>query len=661
MKSPEKSIQTVIINKSDEEKSTVEYMIKEKEKEKNELYSIDAFNKITYIEYDIMKQINSEVDFLFDYSKILGPENNDTKIIQWQMLNKDRLFPYGIDITLLSERINKIQKKSSNKMNNIISNLNYRMQRHGRLAPTKDIARKLQKKSLEEQMPLIEEEEIDADKEIDIEHDEEVLDDKNNNKDKESDKNSVAFYNGNEENFYDINDPFIDDNLDEISEMDNNKLLFKLSLAPGNYTEKEILQNLKKSQKVKKFKKIKKTQSSKTLKNIDIQIKDNDIHKEIIKDSDSMLNAINNIINKNQPKSSKETKEPSFLSKKTKREPSYNSHNSDNEKNRKKRKFDKSQLTDMSYENIQNLFNQLVSEYTSPIITDQQKISFINRNIKNLTEIYSRNPKDLCRVLAKEFNIELDISNILMEYAVFKSKIENMYSNFSKYIKTLNIALKNNGISKITSLADLIKYANTDNEIEKSIKHVIDNIYNFRICFNEYIGRHYNDLYEIHDKLSPFIKDIKERNKGVILKISCRFDEIEKDFEGKIPREIIIDYLKSKYSKIKFQEDFSNDKNRIYSLDSFIYKDKGNNTKIYKDPIPYENKENKYDFNNKYINIKKIETKNVNNQKDSDSFFNNLSFEKAISTSISSPAKNLGRNNSKFVNIYNRDKNIFGK
>lgn len=669
MNKQEKSIE-VILNKVDDEKSTEEYMLKEKEKEKNALTDINDFNQITYVEYELLNHKNRDIDFLFDYSKILGPDKNDTKVIQWQMLNKDRLFPYGIDIIVLTNRINEAQKKGTNKMNNIISNLNYRLQRHGRLAPTKDIARKLQKKSPEEQMPLIEEEDIDIDidKDIDIDIDIESYEEKNANKDKEKEKdknntntNTNTFYNGNEENFYDINDPFIDDNLDEISEMDNNKLLFKLSLAPGNYTEKEILQNLKKSQKVKKFKKIKKTQSSKTLKNIDIQIKDNDIHKEIIKDSDSMLNAINNIINKNQPKSSKETKEPSFLSKKTKREPSYNSHNSDNEKNRKKRKFDKSQLTDMSYENIQNLFNQLVSEYTSPIITDQQKISFINRNIKNLTEIYSRNPKDLCRVLAKEFNIELDISNILMEYAVFKSKIENMYSNFSKYIKTLNIALKNNGISKITSLADLIKYANTDNEIEKSIKHVIDNIYNFRICFNEYIGRHYNDLYEIHDKLSPFIKDIKERNKGVILKISCRFDEIEKDFEGKIPREIIIDYLKSKYSKIKFQEDFSNDKNRIYSLDSFIYKDKGNNTKIYKDPIPYENKENKYDFNNKYINIKKIETKNVNNQKDSDSFFNNLSFEKAISTSISSPAKNLGRNNSKFVNIYNRDKNIFGK
>ena len=410
MKSPEKCIETVIVNKIDEEKSTAEYMIKEKEKEKKALFNKNDFNKMTFIEYDISSHKNNEVDFLFDYSKILGPENNDTKIIQWQMLNKDRLFPYGIDITLLSERINKIQKTRSNKMNNIISNLNYRMQRHGRLAPTKDIARKLQKKSLEDQIPLPEEEEIDGDKEIDIEH-EEVLDDKNNNKDKENDKNSSnTFYNGNEENFYDINDPFIDDNLDEISEVDNNKLLFKLSLAPGNYTEKEILQNLKKNQKVKKLKKIKKnTQSSRKEKQDDINTNtntntntnNNENSKDIIKDSDSMINAINNIINKNQPKNSYKTQETTFLSKKTKREPSYNSHNSDNEKNRKKRKFDKSQLTDMSYENINKLFNQILSEYTSPILSDQQKISFINRNIKNITEIYSRNPTDLCKVLAQ--------------------------------------------------------------------------------------------------------------------------------------------------------------------------------------------------------------------------------------------------------------------
>ena len=665
MKTPEKCIEHVIvnINKSDEEKSTAEYMIQEKRKEKNALYSTNDFNKITYIDYDKKNLKTSEVDFLFDYSKILGPKNNDTKIIQWQMLNKDRLFPYEIDIKLLSERINKLQKNNSNKMTSIISNLNYRMQRHGRLAPTKDIARKLQKKSIDEQIPLVEEEEIDGDKEIDIEH-EDILDEKNNNnnnKDKENDKNSNTFYNGNEENFYDINDPFIDDNLDELSEVDDNKLLFRMTLAPGNYTEKEILQNLKKNQKVKKFKKIKKnTQSSrKEKKDDDIETNNNNNYnnQENIKDSDSMINAINNIINKNQPKNSK-TQDTTFLSKKTKREPSYNSHNSDNEKNRKKRKFDKSQLTDMSYENINKLFHQILSEYTSPIITDQQKISFINRNIKNITEIYSRNPNDLCKVIEKEFKIDLDIAIILMEYAIFKSKIENIYSNFSKYLKLLNLALKNNGISKISSLADLIKYANTDNEIEKSIKHVIDNIYNFRVCFNEYIGKHYNDLYEIHDKLSPFIKDIKERNKGIILKLSCRFDEIEKDFENKIPRDIIIEYLKSKYTKTNFRENFINDRNRIYSLDVFVYKDKGNNTKIYKDPILEENKENKFDLNNKNNNNKTNNNNDNIYQKDPDSYFNNLSFEKAISTSISSPAKYPIRNNSKFVNIYNnKDKN----
>ena len=108
---------------------------------------------------------------MFDYSKILGPDKNDTKLIQWQMLNKDRLFPYGIDIAILNQRINEIQASGTNKMDNIISNLNYRLQRHGRLAPTKDIARKLQKKTVEEQMPLAEED--DEDKEdIDIEHEE---------------------------------------------------------------------------------------------------------------------------------------------------------------------------------------------------------------------------------------------------------------------------------------------------------------------------------------------------------------------------------------------------------------------------------------------------------------------------------------------------------
>ena len=639
MKSQEKSIE-VVINKIDEEKSAVEYLLKEKEKEKN---SKNCFNKITFIQYEFLNPNNNEIDFLFDYSKILGPQNNDSKIIQWQMLNKDRLFPYGIDIIVLNKRFNEIQNKgTTDKMNNIISNLNYRLQRHGRLAPTRDIAKKLQKKLIDEQLPLAEEEEADGEKEIDIEQ-EDALSEKEKENIKEKDKNNI-FYSGNEENFYDINDPFIDDNLDEISEIDNsNKLLFNLSLAPGNYTEAEILQNLKKNHKIKKFKKIKKSSKKGNFEGNKTSIIND------IKENDSMVNAINNIINQNQPKSQDTLfEESTFMSKKTKRDPSYNSNNSDNEKNKKKRKFDKSQLTDMSYENIQKLFHQIITEYSSPIMTEQQKVSFINRNIKNISEIYSRNSVDLCKVVHKEFNMSLDIANLLIEYMIFKSKIENIYSNFSKYLKNLNMALNINGISKISSFNELDKYSNADNEIDKSIKHVIDNIYNFRLCFNEYIGRHYNDLYEIHNKLYPYIKDIRERNKGIILKLSCKFDELEKDFEGKISREIIIDYLKLKYSSTNFSEDFSDERNRIYSLETFVYKDKGNNTKIFKEPLFGEDKENKFTLN-------KIITEP---HKDFDTCFNNLSFEKAISTSINSPSKNSSKTNvkNKYILFINKDK-----
>jgi 4'-phosphopantetheinyl transferase len=78
-----------------------------------------------------------------------------------------------------------------------------------------------------------------------------------------------------------------------------------------------------------------------------------------------------------------------------------------------------------------------------------------------------------------------------------------------------------------------------------------------------------------------YIKDIKERNKGLILKLSYKFDEFEKDFGALLNRKLILDYFFTKYTNEDFGENFSDDKNRIYSLDSFIFKEKGNNVKIY--------------------------------------------------------------------------------
>ena len=87
-------------------------------------------------------------------------------------MNKDRLFPYGIHVVDLMNRINNSQPKgANNKLDSVISNLNYRLQRHGRLAPTKDIARRLDKKN-DDQMQLLEEEEGEND--IDLAQDDDI-------------------------------------------------------------------------------------------------------------------------------------------------------------------------------------------------------------------------------------------------------------------------------------------------------------------------------------------------------------------------------------------------------------------------------------------------------------------------------------------------------
>ena len=260
----------------DEAQLALEYQNKNKEKlmpNKND------FNKITYVKYNLLKKEKPEIDFLYDYSKILGPKNNDPKIIQWQLLNLDRLFKYGIDISVLKKR-NKEQSSGHFKMSNVLENISYRLQKHGRLAPSCDIARILPKRS-EEELQINEEEE-DDENDINIENEEinngdsqssNFKKDNNNNQNitflqtnicnkdninittnnelnlKIEDNNPINDesnininlnkknnnpngYNGYEDNFYDKNDPFIDDELDNTSE--ENEYLYKLSLEPGN-------------------------------------------------------------------------------------------------------------------------------------------------------------------------------------------------------------------------------------------------------------------------------------------------------------------------------------------------------------------------------------------------------------------------------------------
>ena len=611
---------------------------KEKESEENKKKLNDEFNKITYIEYELPDPTYpEEIDFLFDYCKILCSDKNDSKIYQWQVMNKDRLFPYGVNVMDLMSKINNsLPKGINNKLDNIISNLNYRLQRHGRLAPTKDIARRLDKKS-EDQPPEEEEGENDADSELEEDinpNDENANNNANNNI---NNKNAI------QENYYDINDPFIDDNLDELSEGEDNKLLFKITLAPGNYTENQILFNLKKHLRPKKnFRRIKpKIQNSENNVNNNnndnnnnlekIEYDNNDNYLDIteytrnnnkIQEVDKQKNGdiINYINNTRQTAADRESMienilGQTMLQKKTKREPSNGNSSNNNEqqieaekKNYKKKKIDKNQLIDLNVDKIVKVIHDL--KVGLSLNTDHEKETFIRRNVKILSEIYDQYPKYLFIVLQRELDLEYDVSEYLLEYEIFKSKTEYIYSNFSKFLNKLCVTMKNYGISKISTVQDLYKFCNIDTEIEKCLRHVIHNIYDYRQAFNFYIGKHYLDLATIHEKLSKYVKDIKERNKGLILKLSYKFDEFEKDFSSLLNRKLILDYFFTKYTNEDFGENFSDDKNRIYSLDSFIFKEKGNNVKIYLENDNYnedmnsavDNMDNKDEEKMLYIN-----------------------------------------------------------
>ena len=602
-----------VSEKIDEAQLALEYMNKDKEKLK---LNKNDFNKISYVSYeDIFKKLKPELDFLYDYSKILGPENNDPKTIQWQLSNLDRLFKYGIDISVLKKR-NKEQSSGHFKMSNVLENISYRLQKHGRLAPMIDIARDLPKRSEEEQIQINEEEEDEED--INIENEDinngesqsdnfKKVEEKNINKEaqlnmnnnnssvndinniintdkinldnninpinlidnnnvnllninlnKDKKTNNPNGYNGYEDNFYDKNDPFIDDELDNTSE--ENDLLYKLSLEPGNYSEQEILSNLKKNLKKLSRSTVKKKKKMKNIKGKKEKEKDKEKEKEKGKKSAKKLKLPNKLLNN-----------------KTKRK-----NNEEKDSSKKKKKISIDSLEELNLEKIKNIFGQMISEYDSEINTDHEKESFMRRNIKIIEDIYKKNEKDFIIVLSEKFQISIDKAKTFIEYELFKSVLENKYSNFSKFLNKLYTLLKENGVLEITSLSELKKYMASVPEIEKSLNHVMDNILCYRDKFNFYMGKHYLDMSQINEALECFIPNIRERNNEYIIKMSSKFNEYEEKFKIIIPKEFIVSYIQEKNPEVDFTEDLNTDiNNRRFSLESFIFYNIGIKTPVY--------------------------------------------------------------------------------
>ena len=673
--------------KIDVAKLELEY--KEKDKERSKVNKND-FNKIVYVEYeDIFKKEKPEIDFLYDYSKILGTDNSDPKIIQWQLANLDRLFKYGIDISVLKKRNNQ-QNLGIYKMSSIVENISYRLQKHGKLAPSIDIARVLPKRD-ETEFAINEEEEDEED--INLENEDinskndinsnlvnepplnnnevkhiKIIDDtenKNENinninninsnesnnlpnlieadkgKENENNENKISIdlnkkaannpvY---EDNFYDKNDPFIDDDLDNNSS-EENELLYKLTLGYGNFTEQDILNNLKKANRnnsLKKKKKMKKKEKGKKSPN---------------------------------KKEKKKLGKKLLLTHKTKRK-------NDEEKeiqNKKKKKININidSIENLTKEKIEEIFNSLISEYDSDISTDHEKESFLRRNIKIIEELYKKNKLDFISILSSKFSINEEKANVLMEYELFKSILENKYSNLSKFLNKLYTLLKENGVLEINNMEQIKKYNESVPEIGKSLNHISDNIVNYRDKFNSYMGKHFLDMYLINESLENYIPNIKERNNEYLTKIAAKFKEYEDKFKIKVEKNIFIDYIKEKYPNMDFTEDLNSDiNNRKFSLDAFIVYDIGKNIISFQQIDTKENKENKEKDNEKegncIVDIKNTKEDyefnlgnnniNINNNNNQENIINNANFMDNINNTNTININQIGNSSKIFQSL----------
>ena len=634
--------------KIDEAKLALEYMEKDKEKSKP---NKNDFNKIVYIEYeDLLKKTAPEIDFLYDYSKILGSENSDPKIIHWQLANLDRLFKYGIDISILKKR-NDQQNLGIYKMSNIVENISYRLQKHGKLAPSIDIARILPKRD-EEQYQINEEEEDEEDINIEDEDmsgkndknnninqmaeaplinnndnnlnneliNKKIIDDNdninnnnnipnNNEKEKEEinkeenkiniDLNKKTNQNINnvyEDNFYDKNDPFIDDELDNNSS-EENEILYKLTLGYGNFTEQEIINNLKKNKRSNSLKKKKKIKNIKGKKS-----------KEKGKKSPSK-------------KEKKRIGNKLLLSNKTKRKNEEEKETINKKKKKINIKIDS--IENLNKEKIEEIFNSLKLEYDSEIKTDHEKESFLRRNIKIIEELYKKNASEFINILSNKFEINIEKANILIEYELFKSVLENKYSNLSKFLNRLYTLLKENSVMEINTMEEMDKYIESVPDIGKSLNHISDNIVYYRDKFNAYMGKHYSDMYLINESLENYIPNIKDRNIEYITKISSKFNEYKEKFKIKFNKDILISFIKKKYPNMDFSEDLNSDiNNRKFSLESFII----------------------YDIGNKIPVFFQVEKKNIDNEKEGN-----------FIVDISNKSEGLDLNNNNQENIINNN------
>lgn len=102
------------------------------------------------IQYGKLSSIKEPIAFLFDYSKFLIKEKlYDPQIMNWQIENSLLLKQMGLNFSFIKKKMEE-QNKHYYKYDNFISQLSYRLEKHGQLAPLKEISRPINEDELVE-------------------------------------------------------------------------------------------------------------------------------------------------------------------------------------------------------------------------------------------------------------------------------------------------------------------------------------------------------------------------------------------------------------------------------------------------------------------------------------------------------------------------------
>ena len=331
----------------------------------------------------------------------------------------------------------------------------------------------------------------------------------------------------------------------------------------GNYSEDEIIKNLNRNKtRIKKIKKKKENEENKKENQPDF-------------DDNAMISTTNPITGE-----------------------------SDAKMKTKKRKFgDNISLTfsqSMNKENILSTYNAMMKDYIevgNPMpFTEKEKELFIKKIIpavKLIDEPKSDAYNEFIEVFSSQLSIDKKEFSVLIEYELFKSKIEGTFSTFSKLLNQFVLCLSDNSINDFTNINPIV---DNSPEIKNKFDSIIYRIVSFKKLYNDYFKDKGARLAEIITIIEKFIPGVKERNDEYISKISIKLKELFDKYKIKFSYQSFIDYIKEKFDQIDKDEDVID----INSLGSYYTIDK-----FFKLPIKEENESKNKDGISTIVSKKK--------------------------------------------------------